>query len=83
MARQFAYRVCQVQGARVTFVNGKWQGQGSPAAAEDPEAALATCPTEWEYLRRAGAAGWELVGAATAGSGDLTYRVLYLKRARK
>ena len=59
---EFEYRVCQSQYGRVTFANGEWQGH-LPANYGDSQAALDSCPQVWEYLTRAGRAGWELVAA--------------------
>src|SRR5579863_7488400 len=56
----FEYRVCFVQGTRVTFVNGAWQGQ-KPMNVDDAKTSVASCPEKYEYLATAGADGWELV----------------------
>ena len=63
MAKTFKYRVCQVQMARVTFVNGHWQGL---QIQEDIDQAQLynSCPMVWEYLDSAGRDGWELVATA-------------------
>jgi hypothetical protein len=81
MARSFDHRVCQVQNARVTFVNGDWQGS-RPAAAERVDDSLQACPFEWDYLRDAGADGWQLVAVAQGIGGDAQARILYLQRER-
>lgn len=62
MAYSVEYRVCTLQLNRVTFVNGEWQGAVDPTI-EDPNAALNSCPTAWDYLNQAGRDGWELVAA--------------------
>jgi hypothetical protein len=64
MAISFEYQVCQVQKSRVTFVNGKWQGN-APLDAEREEESLNSCPRVWEYLQQAGTEGWELVSTVT------------------
>lgn len=56
----YEYCVCLVQGSRVTFANGSWQGQ-EPMEPDDAERSLDSCPVKWEYLATAGAEGWELV----------------------
>jgi hypothetical protein len=82
MAKRFEYRVCQIQGSQVNFVNGKWQGKMalSPDHAEE---ARKTCPEVWEYLKQAGAEGWELVTAVFGTAGETTYQILYLKQERE
>ena len=77
--KRLEFRVCQVQQARVTFVNGGWTG----AVAMDPgraEAALASCPWEWEYLDRAGQDGWDVAAVIPGGATDV--RMVYLRRER-
>jgi len=70
-----------VQQARVTFVNGAWQGRVEPSA-ENSDAALQSCPTTWDYLQEAGYDGWELTAAVAHETEGLSYEVLYLKRER-
>ncbi len=65
MSNSFEYRVCQVTDARVTFVNGTWEGD-RPLDEERPDESLESCPKVWEYLGRAGSEGWELVSAVTS-----------------
>lgn len=78
MTKRFEFRECQVQRARVMFVNGEWPGT-IPLAAGDQEAALQSCPQEWDYLQHAGDDGWDLASAI----GDVTNaRILYLRRER-
>ena len=84
MAKAFKYRVCQVQMARVTFVNGHWQGLQVPENS-DPAQLYNSCPMVWEYLDSAGRDGWELVGTAqqafTYGSEVAhTTSLLFLKK---
>lgn len=81
MQAQFEYRVCQVQSACVTFVNGDWQGS-LPLAADRVDDALRSCSKEWDYLRAAGDDGWELVAVAQGIGGDANARILYLRRER-
>ena len=59
----FKYRVCQIQMARVTYVNGRWQGLQVPEVA-GTETVFNSCPMVWEYLEAAGREGWELVAVA-------------------
>src|SRR4051812_30764225 len=59
MQPSFEYRVCLVQDARVTFVNGSWQG-AMPMDLKNQKESLDSCPLEWEYLVKAGVDGWEL-----------------------
>lgn len=80
------YLVCIVQSGRVTFVNGAWQGTVRLDSG-DTQAALDSCPQVWDYLNRAGADGWELVGAVNIGithdqSMSPLSSNLYLKRPR-
>ena len=79
MPERYEYQVCQVQRARVTFVNGSWLGEVAPSA-ENFEAALASCPAVWDYLQEAGREGWELVGAHDLQTTGETLEKLYLKR---
>lgn len=78
---RFDYRLCQVQGARVTFVNGEWQGM-RPMNAANAEESLQSCALEWDYLRTAGDEGWQLVGVAQGIGNDSNARTLYLRRDR-
>jgi hypothetical protein len=78
MSNHYEYRVCQLQQAKVTFVNGTWAGNKpmDPAKAED---SLSACSTIWDYLYDAGREGWELI--ATSVTAQTPPReVLYLKR---
>lgn len=79
MADRYEYQVCQVQSARVTFVNGAWVGGVAPSA-ENYEAALGSCPAVWDYLQEAGREGWELVGAHSQPTAGEVLEKLYLKR---
>ena len=84
MAKTFKYRVCQVQMARVTFVNGHWQGLQVPENS-NPAELYNSCPMVWEYLESAGRDGWELVASAAQGSshapeGAQTTNLLFLKK---
>lgn len=81
MTKRFEFRVCQVQSARVTFVNGEWQG-GRPLAADRVDESLQTCSMEWDFLRSAGDDGWDLVSVAQGIGGDANARILYLHRER-
>ena len=79
MAKKLEFRVCQVQEAKVTYVNGKWQGKMALSPDHVAEA-IAGCPEEWDYLQSAGADGWDLAGVAGGVGGDLSVRMLYLRR---
>jgi hypothetical protein len=84
MAKTFKYRVCQVQLARVTFVNGHWQGLQVPENS-NPAELYNSCPMVWEYLDSAGRDGWELVTSAAQGlshapEGSQTTNLLFLKK---
>lgn len=81
MNKQIEFRVCQVQGARVTYVNGEWQG-ARPIVAERVEESLQSCSLEWDYLRAAGDSGWNLVGVAQGIGADPNARIVYLSRER-
>jgi hypothetical protein len=63
VTKTFKYRVCQTQMARVTYVNGQWQGLQVPEVA-GADTVFNSCPAVWEYLEAAGREGWELVTAA-------------------
>jgi hypothetical protein len=79
----FPFRVCTVYNGHVVVVNDKFFiGQGSYDKLQD---SLARCQQDWEYLRDAGAEGWELVAATPPVEADFEgMRVqqehLYLKR---
>jgi hypothetical protein len=69
--------------ARVTFVNGRWQG----LQIENADAGMLynSCPMIWEYLDAAGREGWELVGTAPHATSDAggvsnTTNLLFLKK---
>ncbi len=73
---RFDYMICSAQLMRVTFVNGRWQGNLPP----DTPGALNTCPDLWEFLQQVGNNGWELVAVTTEPTSAL--ETLYLKRQR-
>lgn len=79
MAR-FEYMICSAQLMRITFVNGKWQGELPPDAA----GALDSCPNLLEFLEEAGESGWELVSVTSdkAAGQDIFLATLYLKREK-
>ncbi len=78
MAR-FEYMICSSQLMRVTFVNGRWQGDLAP----DSPGALETCPDLWEFLQRTGNSGWELVAVTSDQmEGEALLTTLYLKREK-
>jgi hypothetical protein len=69
--------------ARVTFVNGRWQGLQIESA--DADTLYNSCPMVWEYLDAAGRDGWELVAAAPhaisdAGGISNATNLLFLKK---
>lgn len=69
--------------ARVTFVNGRWQGLQIEGAAA--ETLYNSCPMVWEYLEAAGRDGWELVSAAPHAANfgpdvSNTTNLLFLKK---
>jgi hypothetical protein len=69
--------------ARVTFVNGRWQGLQIESA--DANTLYNSCPMVWEYLEAAGRDGWELVASAAQASSDAgavsnTTNLLFLKK---
>lgn len=77
---RFEYMICTAQLMRITFVNGRWQGDLSP---ETP-GALESCPDMWEFLQRVGNSGWELVSVTTnnAAKEEAILTTLYFKRER-
>jgi hypothetical protein len=78
MAR-FEYMICSSQLMRVTFVNGRWQGDLAPELA----GALETCPDLWDFLQRVGNSGWELVSVTSDQmEGEISLTTLYLKREK-
>lgn len=83
MSKVFKYRVCRTQRARVTFVNGRWQGLQIDNASADT--LFNSCPMVWDYLDAAGRDGWELVNVASdtegrAGESSNSINLLYLKK---
>lgn len=82
MAKTFKYRVCQTQMARVTFVNGHWQGLQVPEDAQ-PAELYNSCPMLWEYLESTGRDGWELVAVSSQADGvnsSNAANLLFLKK---
>lgn len=77
---RFEYMICSSQLMRVTFVNGRWQGD----LPVDTPGALDTCPDLWEFLQRVGSSGWELVSVTSNNSPepDAILTTLYLKREK-
>ena len=77
---RFEYMICTAQLMRITFVNGRWQGDLSP----DTPGALESCPDMWEFFQRVGNSGWELVSviANNAAKEDAILTTLYFKRER-
>jgi hypothetical protein len=70
--------------ARVTYVNGLWQGLQVPDVA-GAETVFNSCPMVWEYLEAAGREGWELVtvaGHAVSHNEDVSNNVnlMFLKK---
>jgi hypothetical protein len=68
--------------ARVTFVNGHWQGLQIPEES-NPAELYNSCPLVWEYLESVGRDGWELVSVAsqTDGTGNaIADNLLFLKK---
>ena len=85
MPKVFEYRVCTVYNGHVVIVNDKYFiGQGNFDKLPD---SLAACQQDWEYLRDAGAEGWELVSATPPAEADfegmrVQQEYLYLKREK-
>jgi hypothetical protein len=82
VAKTFKYRVCQSQMARVTFVNGHWQGLQVPEES-NPSELYNSCPLVWEYLESAGRDGWELVAVTSQADGmggPSVSNLLFLKK---
>ncbi len=82
MAKTFKYRVCQTQMARVTFVNGHWQGLQVPEDVQ-PAELYNSCPMVWEYLESVGREGWELVAVSSQAdsmNSSSTANLLFLKK---
>lgn len=79
MAR-FEYMICSSQLMRVTFVNGRWQGE----LPIDTPGALETCPDLWEFMQRVGNSGWELISVTSerVEGPNSTLTTLYLKREK-
>ncbi len=79
MAKTFNYRVCQTQAARVTFVNGRWQGLQVTEEA-GPAQLYNSCPWVWEYLESAGRDGWELVAVVSQADAAGAANLMFLKK---
>ena len=85
MPKVFEYQVCTVYNGHVVIVNDKYfLGQGQFAQLRD---SLAACQQDWEYLRDAGAEGWELVAVTPPAPVDfegqqVQQESLYLKRGK-
>jgi hypothetical protein len=77
--KTFKYRVCQTQAARVTFVNGRWQGL-QVAEEAGPAQLYNSCPMVWEYLESAGRDGWELVSVVPQADAAGASHLLFLKK---
>jgi hypothetical protein len=82
MPKRYEYRVCLVQDARVSGVNGKWNGKMAPSPDHAAEA-LKTCPAEWDYLAAAGEDGWKLVAAVGSVGDKVNAKTLYLRREKQ
>ncbi|MBN2498103.1 MAG: hypothetical protein JXR96_26170 [Deltaproteobacteria bacterium] len=78
--RRYAYRVCQVQFATVTFADGRWQGDVPVESIQDLSRMGDHCPKVWDYLAAAGEEGWELAAAVSETSPHGQVERLYLKR---
>jgi hypothetical protein len=59
---RYEYLVCVEQENRVTWVNGVWAGTKQGEIPKPQE--FQTCPHTWEFLRKKGEEGWELVSVA-------------------
>lgn len=79
---KWEYAVASVQQARVTWVNGAWNGERALDEEHDEEKLFASCPHVWDFLNEAGADGWELVGSnVQQASEGPPLTTLYLMRA--
>ena len=67
--------------ARVTFVNGHWQGLQVPEES-NPAELYNSCPMAWEYLESCGRDGWELVAVTpqVESMGTNAANLLFLKK---
>lgn len=84
MKSRVEHQVCYCVIDRVTFVNGQWQGADIPESKRVQKDVQA-CPLVWDYLNKAGAAGWELVSVLENQQvikGQPYVRTLYLKRVQ-
>ena len=82
MGKVFSYRVCQTEMARVSFVNGHWQGL-QVSEHSTPTELYNSCPMVWEYLESAGRDGWELVAVSSPDQGlggSTSATLLFLKK---
>lgn len=79
MAPRWEYQVWVVGENRVQWVNGRWNGS-RPLDTSRQDETLQSCPLVWDFLQRAGEAGWELTGTASSPGNHAA--VLYLKRPR-
>lgn len=79
MSERFAYQVCAMQNNRITFVNGVWQGEIGPDGVQ-PNVALDSCPTVWDFLNSSGEEGWELTAVLDQPAEEIHIQTLFLQR---
>lgn len=79
MPEQYRYQVCAMQNNRITFMNGVWQGEIGPSGV-DPNVALDSCPTVWDFLNKAGREGWELTAVLDQPVENTHIQTLFLQR---
>lgn len=82
MTVQYEYEVWMVQEDRVTFVNGRWRGEGNPIVMTGNQlaTALKTCPLLWDLLNERGKQGWELITIVPLNVGEANASKAYVKR---
>lgn len=81
--KSYEYRVCNVQGMRLTYVNAEWQGT-KPPNQNDVVSSLNSCPQTWDYLQSAGRDGWELVTAVPLTAvAEENAQIVYLRRIKR
>jgi hypothetical protein len=84
MSRAYEYLVLQSQEGKITFVNEEYTGRftGDQVVTEVRERMFDSCPDFCEFLRKAGADGWDLVCGYSITNEYGRYEKLIFKRSK-